>query len=257
MTEPLLGVEQEIPAWSLQAAGTGAWSGPGAGRDIAGVSTREEAGASPLTLALTLGTSENAHLGERHHWRRIGHDDVVPESGDRRESLNRGDSASDPPAGFRVRRGSVSSVLWGGAGLWLLAGWRVRSAGATCAASDVAVRSDSRVAGVSGPLPGSRAGFGGSRGPVCPSVSLFCKGKVDTQPLAGRTQVRGQGAVPPAATGPGAARRRRDRPAHACPAAFGGQCGLHPDSSPPCHTAHPAVYTPGASRSLCFLLILK
>lgn len=117
MTEPLLGVEQEIPAWSLQAAGTGAWSGPGAGRGIAGVSTREEAGASPLTLALTLGTSENAHLGERHHWRRIGHDDVVPESGDRRESLNRGDSASDPPAGFRVRRGSVSSVLWGGAGI--------------------------------------------------------------------------------------------------------------------------------------------
>lgn len=118
---PLLGVEQEIPAWSLQAAGTGAWSGPGAGRGIAGVSMREEAGASPLTLALTLRTSENAHLGERHHWRRIGHDDIVPRSGDRRESLNRGDSASDPPAGFRVRRGYVSSVLWGGAGLWLLA----------------------------------------------------------------------------------------------------------------------------------------
>lgn len=101
MTEPLLGVEQEIPAWSLQAAGTGAWSGPGAGRGIAGVSTREEAGASPLTLALTLRTSENAPLGERHHWRRIGHDDLVPESGDRRESLNRGDSASDPPRGVQ------------------------------------------------------------------------------------------------------------------------------------------------------------
>lgn len=62
--------------------------------------------ALPPTLVLTLGTSENAPLGERHHWRRIGHDDIVPRSGDHRESLNRGDSASDPPAGFRVRRGS-------------------------------------------------------------------------------------------------------------------------------------------------------